>query len=134
MRLLITGLIAGVFIGAILSNKHHSRINIERELTNVITEKKRNEVIENTINEYYKLYKNATNKPDTVVTERVYIKAKCPMPTVEGSRVDDGTITARVELDQRTIRNITELADRHARDYEKCAVMVNTFQAVIKNQ
>lgn len=134
MKLIATGLIAGFLIGASIVNEYHQVKIIKREIAIHEAESARNEAVENTINEYYKLYKNAVDRPDTIVTERVFVKAKCPVPTAEGSRVDDGVDATRVELDQRVVRNLTKLADHHSKQYEKCAAMLHSFQQAIKAQ
>lgn len=132
--LLTTGLLCtviGASVGWWNASDHCKNKAQKLEIATIKAEQKRNEAIEGAINGYYELYKSAADS-EPVVTKRLYIKADCSAVQASKSAVmDDGADTARVEIDRRAVRSITAVAEKHKKEYEKCAVTLRAFQSLI---
>lgn len=89
----------------------------------------------NNIEQDYKEQLDVINsrKPATI-TERVYVKttAKCAMPATDGSAVDDGRTTARVELATETIRSLERMTFAAEQQYANCRVRLSAWQMFAK--
>ena len=136
--LLTTGLLCtaiGASVGWWNASDHCKNKAQKLEIATMEAGQKRDEAIEGAINGYYELYKNAVDSEPVVVTKRLYIKADCSaVQTSKSATVDDGADTARVEIDQRVVRSITAVAEKHKKEYEKCAVTLRAFQSLIELQ
>ena len=136
--LLATGLLCtviGASVGWWNTSDHYKNKAQKLEIATLKAEQERNEAIEGAINEYYKLYKSAIDSEPVVVTKRLYIKADCgAVQASKSAAMDDGTATARVEIDQRVVRSITAVAEKHKKEYEKCAATLRAFQSLIELQ
>ena len=80
-------------------------------------------------NENYKLYKDAINRPPTVVTDRVYVSAKCPEN--QSGSLGDGRVESRAELHPETVRRVTEVTDMAEVDVLKCQAIVSSLREKI---
>ena len=135
--LLTTGLLCtaiGVSVGWWNASDHCKNKAQKLEIATMEAGKKRNEAIEGAINGYYELYKNAVDSEPVVVTKRLYIKSDCAVQATKNTIVDEGSATARVEIDSGVVRGITAVAERHKKEYEKCAVTLRAFQSLIELQ
>lgn len=82
--------------------------------------------------ELYEKWRDAITTPDPVtVVERVFIRAKCPVPADTSTGVDHGADDARVELTERTVRSIERVAIKHEQNYNKCAAQLAGAQALL---
>ena len=136
--LLTTGLLCtaiGASVGWWNASEYCKNKAQKLEIATLKAEQERNEAIEGAINGYYELYKNAVDSEPVVVTKRLYIKADCSaVQATKNTSVDDGADTARVEIDSRVVRSITAVAEKHKKEYEKCAVTLRAFQSLIELQ
>lgn len=132
-RTIILMIISAV-IGAFFVNEWHSKARIKEQLAHSKALAERDRITQELSREYYELYQDATTREPTVITERVLVKAKCPVPTIANAGVGDGADAARVELDSGTVRRVAALADRHQRLYEQCAIALRYHQQLNQKQ
>ena len=87
------------------------------------------------VDELYEKWRDAIVIPEPVtVVERLYVKAKCPVQTDTGAKLDHGADDARVELAERTVRSIERVAIKHEQNYKKCAAQLAGAQALLRPQ
>lgn len=86
------------------------------------------------VDELYEKWRDALNVEPVTVVERLYVKAKCPVRADTSTGVDHGANDSRVELAERTVRSVTAVANKHKKQYEKCAAQLTGAQALIKAQ
>lgn len=132
-RTIILMIISAV-IGAFFVNEWHSKARIKEQLAHSKALAERDRITQELSREYYELYQDASNREPTVITERVLVKAKCPVRDAGDSGVGDGADAARVELDSGTVRRVAALADRHQRLYEQCAIALRYHQQLNQKQ
>lgn len=85
----------------------------------------------NNIEQHYKEQLDVVNnRKPTTITERVYVKTttRCPVPATDGSAVDDGRTTARVELATETIRSLERMTSEVEQQYANCQVRLSAWQ------
>ena len=135
MKTIIT---TGLFCAAIgaatgwwLTDDHHVGKQLKREAAQNAAETKRNDAIAQLSVEYYQLYQDAINREPVTVTERVFVKASCPVRTDQAGGVDDAADAARVELARSTIQSVDRVAHWAEREYGKCAAQLAALQGVI---
>ena len=129
MRTLIIAIavsvLAGTFFGYKLAISKHDKLLISVQETHLSAIKKEQEKA----NEYkalsekhYKNYIDARNIDPVIITNRVYVKAKCePLPDqfqVEG--VGNGGGEQIAELHRETIDRITAVTNQATKDVLKC--------------
>lgn len=85
--------------------------------------------------ENYKKYQEAVNRPPTVVTDRVLVKASCSpsLPTDTGGGVGDGGREGYAELHRETIARITAVTDEAESRIGACSAKLNSLQEKIKS-
>lgn len=84
------------------------------------------------VDELYKKWRDAIVIPEPVtVVERVLVKAKCPVQTGTGTKLDHGADATRVELAERTIQSLERVAIKHEQNYKKCAAQLAGAQALL---
>ena len=87
------------------------------------------------VDELYEKWRDAIVIPEPVtVVERLYVKAKCPVQTDTGTKLDHGADDARVELAERTVRSIERVAIKHEQNYKKCAAQLAGAQALLSGE
>lgn len=129
MRSIIALLVVGALAGAFTLNKHHTdkQAKLESEYRAAIIH--RDKITNRLSDEYYKLSKEADDRAPTIVPERVFVRAKSNcVRTATNPSMGDGGDAARVELDQRVVRGIAEVGDRHKKAYEKCSAALRFHQ------
>ena len=136
MRVIITTGLFCAAIGAVggwwLTDDHHVAKQLKLEATQHAAETKRNEAIAQLSVEYYQLYQDAISKPPTVITERVLVKATCPVRATDSAGVDDGAPAGTAELDRGLVQDLAKLGDEKEKIYAKCYNIVNAFQGIIQ--
>ena len=121
----------GAAVGWWLTDDHHVTKQLKLEAAQHAAETKRNEAIAQLSVEYYQLYQDAINREPVTVTERVFVKASCPVRTDQAGGVDDAADAARVELARSTVQSIDGVVTRAEREYGKCAAQLAALQGVI---
>lgn len=138
MRVIITtGLLCAV-IGAAggwwLTDDHHVAKQLKLEAAQHAAETKRNDAITQLSVEYYQLYQDAINREPVTVTERVLVKASCPVRTDQAGSVDDAANAARVELARSTVQSVDRVVHWAEREYGKCAAQLAALQQAVMVQ
>lgn len=121
----------GAAVGWWLTDDHHVAKQLKLEAAQHAAEEKRNEAIAQLSVEYYQLYQDAINREPVTVTERVFVKASCPVRTDQAGSVDDATDAARVELARSTVQSVDGVVHWAEREYGKCAAQLAALQGVI---
>lgn len=84
--------------------------------------------------EYYADYQDAINREPTVVTERVFVKGRCPANATadSGRELGNGAAVARrFELHAETVASATRVTDQAERDVLKCRAALHSLQRKI---
>lgn len=119
----------GVLIGVVLSNFYYG--NKAREL--IIDQYKAYQSSSNTINklskDYYELYKKASDSKPVTIVERVFVEGSCVQETTDPGVGNDRN-ASRVEIAERVVRNLTELAHSHKVSYEQCSAALRFHQEI----
>lgn len=134
MKTLIIGLAVGGVVGWWLTNDHHVTKQLKREAAQHAAEEKRNDAIAQLSVEYYQLYQDAINREPVTVTERVFVKASCPVRTDQTGGVDDAADAARAELAPATVQSVDRVVHWAEREYGKCAAQLAALQGAIATQ
>lgn len=142
MKLAALTLIIGIVAGAwVASERYDKRINAEllkqskahaEQLEEQIERAKEYQKISET---YYEKYQAASNAEPVVVTERVYVRATCPVPTPtnsSGSLGDAEKQYARAELHAETVARITAVTHRAEQDVKQCRAQLHSLQDKIQ--
>lgn len=109
----------------------HEKNEITKQVNKQLLElQKKNTELSRLSGENYAKYKEAVNRKPTVITDRVYVKAKCPSEDPSGS-LGDGTNEYRAELHSEVVRRITKVTDEAERDVLKCQSILNSLQEKI---
>ena len=135
--LLTTGLLCAVIgaaVGWMNAADHYEAKQLKREAAQHAAEKQRNKAIAQLSTDYYAQYQDAINRNPVTVTERVLIRARCPVRADQPASLDDGTGTTRVELDQRSVERVTAVTDKHEKRANACAIQLTALQALIRSQ
>lgn len=132
-RTIILMIISAV-IGAFFVNEWHSKARIKEQLAHSKALAERDRITQELSREYYELYQDASNREPTVITERVLVKAKCPVPTIANAGVGNEPATTQVELDGRVVQRVAAVADKHQRLYEQCAIALRYHQQLNQKQ
>lgn len=117
-----------------LTDDHHVTKQLKREAAQHAAETKRNDAIAQLSTEYYQLYQDAINREPVTVTERVLVKASCPVRTDQAGGVDDAADAARVELARSTVQSVDRVVSRAEREYGKCAAQLAGAQALLSGE
>ena len=138
MRVIITtGLLCAVIGAAVgwwLTDDHYVSKQLKREADQHAAEIKRNNAISKLSVEYYQLYQDAINREPVTVTDRVFVKASCPVRTDQAGGVDDAADAARVELARSTVQSVDRVVHWAEREYGKCAAQLAALQGAIATQ
>lgn len=114
------------------------RLYYQPKINTMIDEKQRMEIAqgeaiteyENTLqkssDEWYEKWRAASNSG--VITERVYVTAKCPVPDKPTRGMDDGGATAKAELTEATIRSLNRVIEEAESLYSQCAHSLRAHQ------
>ena len=142
MKLAAITLIIGIAAGAwVTSERYDKHMNAEllkqseehaAQLEEQIERAKDYQKISET---YYEKYQAASNAEPVVVTERVYVRATCPVPTTansSGSLGDAEKQYARAELHAETVRRITKVTADAERDVKQCRAQLHALQDKIQ--
>lgn len=135
--IITTGLLCaaiGAAVGWWLTDDHHATKQLKLEAAQHAAEEKRNDAIAQLSVEYYQLYQDAINREPVTVTERVFVKASCPVRTDQAGSVDDAADAARVELARSTVQSVDRVVTRAEREYGKCAAQLAALQGAIATQ
>lgn len=84
--------------------------------------------------QYYADYQDAINSEPVVVTKRLYIKAKCPVPTTANPSggLGDATGYVSAELHAETVARITAVTHRAEQDVKQCRAQLHSLQDKIR--
>ena len=126
-RTIILMIISAV-AGAFFVNEWHIKSRVKEQLEHSKVVAERDRITRELSSEYYELHQKVANRGPTVVTERVFVKAKCPVPASDNAGVGNGADAARVELDRGTIGSVTAVTDRYKKQYEQCAIKLRFHQ------
>lgn len=127
MRLFAVGVLLGLVSGWWFTADHY-RSKIERtELAQQKAEIKRNEDISKLATHWQSELDAANDREPDVITERVFVKARC-VPATGSDTVDDGAATTRAELAERTVRNLRALAKEKEQQYRECSHRLRAWQ------
>ena len=132
--IITTGLICtaiGASLGWMNAADHYTTKQLKQEAAQHAAETKRNEAVAKLSTEYYQLYQDAINREPVTVTERVFVKASCPMRADQTRSLDDATDAARAELARTTVQSINRVAHWAEREYGKCAAQLAALQEVV---
>lgn len=132
--ILVTGALCAVIGAAVgwwLTDDHHVTKQLKREAAQHAAETKRNDAIAQLSTEYYQLYQDAINREPVTITERVLVKASCPVRTDQAGGVDDAADAARAELARSTVQSVDRVVSRAEREYGKCAAQLAALQQVV---
>ncbi len=83
------------------------------------------------VDELYEKWRDALNVEPATVVERVLIRAKCPVQADTSAGLDHGADDNRVELAERTVRSVERVANKHKKQYEKCAAQLAAAQVLL---
>lgn len=140
MRTLIIAIavsvLAGTFFGYKLAISKHDKLLISVQETHLSAIKKEQEKA----NEYkalsekhYKNYIDARNIDPVIITNRVYVKAKCePLPDNSSGSVGNGGGEQIAELHRETIDRITAVTNQATKDVLKCRAKLHSLQDKIR--
>lgn len=132
------GLIAGWWATDAHYTKKIMRERISQHEAYAAQLKKQTERTEHykTISEqYYADYQDAINSEPVVVTRRVFIRAKCPVPTPTNSSGGLGDAEKqyiRAELHAETVARITAVTHRAEQDVKQCRAQLHSLQDKIR--
>ena len=141
MKLAAITLIIGIAAGAwVTSERYDKRINTELMKQSKEHAAQLEEQIERAndyqkISEtYYEKYQAASNAEPVVVTERVLVKTKCPVPTPanSGGVVGNDAGYVRAELHAETVARITAVTHRAEQDVKQCRAQLHSLQDKIQ--
>ena len=84
--------------------------------------------------QYYADYQDAINSEPVVVTKRLYVQAKCPVPTTanSGGILGDAAEYVRAELHAETVARITAVTHRAEQDVKQCRAQLHSLQDKIR--
>ena len=77
---------------------------------------------------YEKYYETLTAEP-VVVDRIVRVKATCPVQTDRSGTLDNAGTPIEVELAGGVIRGVEQVANKHKKKYETCALQLRAAQA-----
>ncbi len=127
MRLAVVAAIVGALSGWWVTQVHYKGVLSETLLREQRAEDERVKALQRLSKEYYGLYKDLMDKPPTVVTDRVYVHAKCPVRPSESPGVDESEAYERVELDPKSVGRVTGVTDWGERKFQECSLQLNAI-------
>ena len=124
--------LVGTFFGYKLAISKHDKLLISVQETHLSAIKKEQEKA----NEYkalsekhYKNYIDASSVEPVIITNRVYVKAKCePLPDNSSGGVGNGDGDQRAELHRETIDRVAAVTNQAAQDVLKCRAKLHSLQ------
>lgn len=131
------GVVLGLVLGLQLGNtKYHKLLTgVHASVQEAIaTRDKINKELEKLADDRYQAYLDITNRPPTVITDRVYVKASCSsdVPGNKDTAVDDGDSYSYAELHPTTVRNLARVTDSAEQDMLRCQEIVSTLTEQIR--
>lgn len=121
-----------LLVGFYFTNLYHQDQRKHREIIRLQAQEKRDEIVQAEADYWYDKMQVALSKPPTVITERVLVKATCPVRATDSAGVDDGAPAGTAELDRGLVQNLAKLGDEKEKIYAKCYNIVNAFQGIIQ--
>ena len=91
----------------------------DREIIRLQAQEKRDEIVQAEADYWYDKMQVALSKPPTVITERVLVKATCPVRAADSAGVDDGAPAGTAELDRGLVQNLAKLGDEKEKNLRK---------------
>ena len=82
---------------------------------------------------YEKYYETLTAEP-VVVDRIVRVKATCPVQTDRSGTMDNARTPVEVELTGGVIRGVEQVAYKHKKNYETCALQLRAAQAKLASK
>ena len=132
---IITGLLCAVIGAAVgwMNAADHYKAKASKLLeATAKAEQLRADKAKEQVDELYEKWRDAIVTPEPVtVVERLYVKAKCPVPADTSTKLDHGADGNRVELEERTVRSVERVAIKHEQNYKKCAAQLAGAQALL---
>lgn len=124
----------GFYLGYSVGENKYLQL-LEQSNKSYLKELERRDLINDELKEladdYYKKYKDASNKPPVTIPERVYVKAKCDTSTdvshSDDRALDGGSTGDRAELHPETVRGVTEVTNNAETDVLKCQAVVESL-------
>ena len=129
MRLAAIAALLGALSGAWLCDAHHDAKDTLAALNKTRAELEFNLAIQRQADEYYSLYKAASDRPVPPV-QRVYVKADCPVRDATGASLGDGTDTSRVELNPASVGRVTAITEEGETSNRLCAIKLAYFHSI----
>ena len=77
---------------------------------------------------YEKYYETLTAEP-VVIDRIVRVKATCPVQTDRSGTLDNAGTPVEVELTGGVVRGVEQVANKHKKKYETCALQLRAAQA-----
>ena len=95
---------------------------------------KRTEHYKTISEQYYADYQDAINSEPVVVTRRVLVQAKCPVPasTDSGGELGNDAEYVSAELHAETVARITAVMHRAEQDVKQCRAQLHSLQDKIR--
>ena len=113
------GFMSGGFLAYSQTAKHYKAKSNEILLATATAVAEQKEQVRVITNEYEKQLKIANSKPADVITERVFVRASCPVRTDTVTGVGDTGADSRAELAESTIRSLERLTKELDKQYRE---------------
>ena len=130
---LILGFIGGAAISYNQTAKHYE--TKANELVKALEEAEDSRLLINkdVVDKLYdKYYETITAEP-VVIDRIVRVKATCPVQTDRSGTMDNAGTPVEVELARGVIRGVEQIAYKHKKKYESCALQLRAAQAKLSS-
>lgn len=129
---LVAGFLIGVGVGEYYTSNKHEALARKLAKATADAQIERDALSKKETDKYYDLYHEILNAEPVIDVRRVYVRAKCPVPTTDSGSVDNEALASRVELGEGVVRSLRAVAKKYADKYKLCAVQLSAAQAKLK--
>ena len=133
MKVFVLAAIFGFIGGAALSYSQTAK-HYEAKANELVKEQEKAEesrlrINKDVVDKLYEKYNEAITAEPVVIDRIVRVKANCPVQTDRSGTLDDARTPIEVELAGGVIRGVEQVAYKHKKKYETCALQLRATQA-----
>ena len=126
---MIFGFIGGAAITYSQATKHYEAKTNELVKAVEEAEDRRLLINKDVVDKLYEKYYETITAEPVVVDRIVRVKATCPMQTDRSGSMDNAGTPVEVELAGGAVRGVEQVAYKHKKKYETCALQLRAAQA-----
>ena len=122
------------FIGGAALSYSQTAHHYEAKASELVKEQEKAEesrlrINKDVVDKLYEKYNEAITAEPVVIDRIVRVKATCPVQTDRSGTLDNAGTSIEVELARGVIRGVEQVAYKHKKKYETCALQLRAAQA-----